>query len=146
MSDLDKITKIVPASTLPLTPPEVKVETAIDIYKANSVIWQKQSEELLGAYKHGWNFGKYANTSKPDVMHLMARLSAVITFIISNECTKNGGDSSKFIHHFKIIENSLILLAQEYANLKMPNNNKPETMIATLHGFIDSFINNIYKE
>ena len=51
-SDLEKITKDVTPSAVPLEKPTIPVLTKPEIYKTNSVIWQQKSEELLNDYKH----------------------------------------------------------------------------------------------
>jgi hypothetical protein len=138
-SDLSKITKDVAPSTITLEKPTLPVYTKPEIYRTNSVIWQQKSEELLNDYKQGWNLGKYEDTKKFDIPILFNRLSSVIINSLVNEIGKEGKSSENLILHFNMLKSIMTLIARDFESVGLKKA-KPQSLLAYLHGFVDSYI------
>ena len=133
--------KTVPSSSIPIDKPIEAPLTKVNLYQQNSVVWQQKSESLLADFKYGWNVGKLGNNSKLNITEVFKRMSECITMMITHECGKKGQSSESFILYFNILQSTMILLAKEMENKKIPECNVL-SFLATLQGFINSYVDN----
>lgn len=145
LSDLEKITKDVGPSAIPLEKPIIPTVTRPEIYRNNSTIWQQRSEELLDDYKQGWNLGKYENSKRFDMHILFTKLSTVIINSLVHEFSKNGKSSESLILHFNMLKSIMLLIARDFEAVKLKNT-KTHSILSYLHGFIDSLVETKTKE
>jgi hypothetical protein len=144
-SDLSKITKDVSPSAIPLEKPVVVAQGKPEIYKSNSIVWQQKSEELLSDYKYGWNLGRYSDNKALNTSQFIKRFSSAIISMVSNECSKEGRSSEIFSSHFAILHSIMTLIARDLEALNLKKH-KPQSLLAVMHGFIDSYIDMKIKE
>ena len=115
----------------------------MDLY-INSIYWQQKSEELLTDYKVGWNLGKFGDNSKITTEKFLTRFESVFEESIKNLYRKEGKTVEKITLHFKILESIIFLLSNEVDKQQLKHMN-PESIVAFMHGFVDSYIQNVIK-
>ena len=126
-------------SQIPLQKPVETKPELLDLYKLNSTIWQRTSEELLSDYKTGWNLGKYGSGEKVSTEDFLNRLSTAIITSTTQQCNKEGKSTEIFASHFAIIKSVITLIAKDLHAMKLAKMD-PRSLVAIIHGFIDSYI------
>jgi hypothetical protein len=139
-SDLAKKTKEVKPTSITSERPVAAPPQKPNIYKNNSIIWQQKSESLLNDYKFGWNFGNYTDNKDLDVEQFFKRFSSAFITMLSNECTKEGKSSERFMSHFIILQSIMSLIARELMMMDLKGHDV-KSLLAVMHGFIDSYVN-----
>jgi hypothetical protein len=133
----------VPPSQIPLEKPQ-NIPIIIPNYiEPCRNYWGTISLELIDRYNYGENLGKYGNNTK-TIELLYKRLSNAIIDIIKNECAKNHSSSEELQLHFDMINSIMILIGKTIQN-KQLNKSNPETILASMQGFINSYINQLTK-
>jgi len=138
-SDLSKIIIEKNSSTIPLLKPIETEKPSVNLYNTNSIVWHNINDDLMNDYKFGWSFGQYGTGDKPSLEDFMKRLSSAIIAIFRNECSKNSKSTEIFISIFSILQNIITLLTEKMKEMNLIKHDS-RSIIAGLHGFIDSYI------
>ncbi len=144
-SDLDEITKTIPSSFIPLDKPVAAVNIKPELYRSNSVIWQQKSEALLNDYKTGWNIALYNDSTEITTEQLFAKLGSAIITSVSQEFNKVGQPSQSISEINALVQIALNMLGKALAGAQLRQHDS-KSVLAFLHGFIDSYINQKVKE
>ena len=140
-SDYMKKMTVVNPTTITPTAPVIPPNVNIDLYKASSLLWGQKSESKLADYKYGWQLGKFGTGRINTTNNFLAKISECIIAMITRECSKSNQSSESFSLQFKILESILLTLSKELDAKKLKDY-EVASIMATLHGFIDSIVDN----
>tara|TARA_R110000822_G_scaffold242130_2_gene371340 strand:- start:2270 stop:2824 length:555 start_codon:yes stop_codon:yes gene_type:complete len=113
-----------------------------DFDKASRDFWQRSSPLSLGKYNGG---SLTANFGKEDysLSELLARMGKFVKESISNELIEKKIPPEDLAENFKAVEVALSLLAKSVE--KMDKNMDSKNIAAYLHGFINTYVDNMIK-
>jgi len=149
-SDLDFITHEIAPSQIADQLPEISSFKTIDLVKDAEALWMQvisinSSSSLLTDYLDGVSLGKFGDSTKINSLLVIKRLFDALKQILINEYKKLSLSSESLRVHFEILNNIIILIIKDYeSNVSKINNTK--NIIAQLHGYMESFVNeSVYK-
>jgi len=138
---LDDLMITKPGSSIELDRPAVVEKIEIDLQKYGRIFWGEVSNELLNSYNFGVNCGKFGDNKK-DIEKIFIRLSNMITESIKNEFSIESQSSENLILHLKILSSIMRILGKEIKDKKL-DHDVELSLIATLHGFIEQYTNQL---
>lgn len=142
--EIDDLISEKPASSVPLEKPITPTSITVDFLLPSKLWWSTRSLELTDRYNYGTNLGKFGNTTKSIEM-LYKRLGDGIIDIIKNECAKNNKSAEDLQLHFEILSSIMIMIGKAVVNKQLVTSS-PDTIIAGLHGYIESYIEQVIKD
>lgn len=138
---IDELIKAVPSSSIPLPkPPPVEVQE-IDPFSISEVYWAQRSQELVSKYNFGKGLGKFGNNNKETAL-VFSRLTEALIEIIRFECNEHTVSTEDLKLHFDAISSTMMILAKEVER-KNISSITYENLLATLHGFIESYVKEV---
>lgn len=139
--ELDSLISEKPASSIPLEKLVISPPIQVDPIPISSTYWSNISHELLDRFNYGLSLGKFGNNNKTTEM-LYKRLAQAIIEIIKNECAKENKSSEDLQLHFDAIFSIMIMIGRS-VQAKNLTKSSPDTILASMHGFIESYIQQI---
>lgn len=110
-----------------------------DFVLAAKDFWRKHYENTIDCYNTGNIAGKSRKNDK-GIEHLFDSLYSCIKTAVSTELIRNKSNSTEIKDQLIMIESAFNLLKKDLANKEV----KTENVIASIQGFIDSYIENVF--
>lgn len=133
---VSELIKDVNTTQIPIKPIEPEKKLSVDYINYSKQYWENKSNELYNRFLYGNGLGKYGN-NKNDVSIYYKRLSEALIEITKNECISRGKTTEDLSCYFNILSSIMILIGNALKQKEVPNN--AFTLLASLHGFVESY-------